>query len=100
MAAVRALDLAGLEFRPCTESVLTYAEYERIPDGFPRPDEHVVIANYLIDLPVVAVDLSPDSEHYGRVVSYCGGDFWIVADSLSELAARLQQHQESALYGR
>ena len=100
MAAVRALAIPNLEFHPFTETVLAYAISERVPVGFPRPDEHVVVADFLIDLPVVAVDGSPTSEHYGRFLGYCSGDFWIIADSASEFTARLQQHQESALYGR
>ena len=90
MAAIRAFNLLGLEFRPCNESVVAYAKYERVPADFPRPDNHIVIIDYLIALPVVAVDVSPASEHYGRVVGYCGGDYWIPSSSLSELAARLQ----------
>ena len=100
MALARALNLDGLEFHSFTETVLAYSISERVPVDFPRPDEHVVIADYIIDLPVVAVDASPASEHYGRVLGYCGGDFWVVADSPSEFAARFQQHQQSALYGR
>ena len=101
MAAVRALDIPNLEFHPFTETVLSYAVLsERVPAAFPRPDEHVVIADFLIDLPVVAVDVSPASEHYGRFLGYCSGNFWIVADSPSEFAARVQQHQGSALYGQ
>ncbi len=101
MAAARALDIPDLEFHTFTETVLAYAVLsERVPDGFPRPDEHVVVADYLIDLPVVAVDVSPASEQYGHFLGYCSGDFWIVADSPSEFATRLQLHQQSALYGQ
>ena len=105
MAAVRALNIDGLEFHSCTESVLAYSElFARSSHCFPRPAEHIVIADFIIELPVVAADLSPASEHYGRVLGYCYSaakyEHWIIADSLSEFAARLQQHREGALYGR
>ena len=100
LAAIRALGLPNVEFHPLTETVLTYASSERVPAGFPHPDQHVVIADYCIDLPVVAVDLSPASEHYGRVLGYSYGDYWTIADSLAELTVRLWEHQQAALYGR
>jgi len=100
MEAARKLNIPNLEFHQPAESVRVYQHSERIPDGFPRPDDHIIIADYLIDLPVIAVDLSPDSEHYGRALGYCHGDYWIIADSLSEFAIRLETEQESAVYGK
>lgn len=101
MSIVRALNLPNLEFHPCNESVQDYATHsESIPEAFPRPEEHVVIADYLIDLPVVAADMCIGSPHYGRVLGYCNGDYWLIADSFSEFAERLQKQQEAALYGK
>ena len=100
MAAARQLGIPDLELRSLPfESVRTYEHSERVPAGFPRPDEHFVVADYLIDLPVVAVDLSSASEHYGRVLSYSYGEYWVIADSFAEFVAHLQDMQEAALYG-
>ena len=90
METIRALNIEGLELHSFPKTVPAHSElFARSADCFPRPGDHIVIADYLIELPVVAVDLNPASEHYGRVLGYCSGSgrykFWKIADSLSEL---------------
>ena len=98
---VRSLHIPELEVREApTQSVTEYASHEPVPPGFPRPDDHMVIADYLIDLPVVAVDCSFASGEYERVLAYAYGDWWEVADSLSQFADSLRVSDNGALFGR
>ena len=98
---VRSLGIPELEVRDePTQSVADYAPHERVPPGFPRPDDHMVIADYLIDLPVVAVDCSSAAGAYERVLAYAYGDWWEVADSLSQFADSLRVYDSGALFGR
>jgi hypothetical protein len=98
---VRSLGIPELELRDVpTESVADYASHEPIPPGFPRPDDHIVIADYLIDLPVIAVDCSLASDTYERVLAYAYGDWWEVADSLSQITDSLRVYDNGALFGR
>jgi hypothetical protein len=100
IAVARSLAIPGLELRELPlVSVAQYSTHERVPNGFPRPSEHMVIADYLIDLPVVALDCAPISEHYGRVLAYSHGDYWVAADRLSEFTRSLEQHDTAALFG-
>jgi hypothetical protein len=83
------------------ESVAEYgALNERVPVGFPRPDDHFVVADHMIDLPVIAVDLASHSEHYGRVLAYSYDLYWVVAHSLEELVSGMHQLQDAPLFGR
>ncbi len=100
VAVARSLAIPGLELRDLPlQSVAEYSTHERVPEGFPRPSDHMVIADYLIDLPVVALDCAPISEHYERVLAYSHGDYWVTAASLSEFTRSLQQHDTGALFG-
>jgi hypothetical protein len=81
------------------KSVSDYADSERVPPNFPRPEDHFVIADYLIDLPVVALDVSTKSESYGQILAYTYGDYWLVADSLTDFLDKLKAQQETALFG-
>ena len=102
VSTAKRLEIPNLVFHSIPlESVAEYANHsERIPPNFPRPEDHFVIADYLIDLPVVAADFSTNSPNYGRVLSYSYGDYWIVANSLSEFLKRLQVEGESAVWGK
>ena len=100
LGVARSLRIPGLELRDIPLlSVAEYSSHERVPEGFPCPSEHLVIADYLIDLPVVALDCSPSSEYCGRVLAYSHGDYWVAAASLSEFTRSLQQHDTGALFG-
>jgi hypothetical protein len=97
----RSLRIPDLVLRdPPLQSVADYARSEPVPAGFPLPNEHFVIADYLIDLPVVAIDLSIASEHYQRVFAYTYGDYWLVADSFAEFVERLQKERDTTLWGK
>ena len=99
-AVARALGIPDLELRERPSmSVAEYSTHEHVPEGFPRPSEHLVIADYLIDLPVMALDCAPTSENYERVLGYSHGDYWVAADSLSEFTRSLEQHDTGALFG-
>jgi hypothetical protein len=99
-SAVR-LNIPDLIFRSIPlESVAEYVHSERIPQNFPRPQDHFVIADYLIDLPVITVDLSTASSTCGRILGYTYGDYWIIGNSLAEFLNRLQTEKESAVWGK
>jgi hypothetical protein len=101
LSLAAALNISGLElFGLPLQSVAEYAHTERVPPDFPRPQEHFVIADYCICLPVVAIDLSTSSSTLGRVLSYSYGNCCIVGDSLSDLLNRLKAQGDSALWGK
>jgi hypothetical protein len=93
------LNIDGLELRSGPlESMAEYVHSERIPVDFPRPADHFVIGDYLIDLPVMAIDLRNESSSYGRVLGYAYGKYWPIADSLSDFLQRLKIHQDGAVW--
>ena len=96
--AANKLGIADLVFHSSPKSVVEYADSDRIPVGFPRHEDHFVIADYLIDLPVVAIDCSTQSPSYGRILAYTYGDYWAIAESLPDLLQKLHRLQETALY--
>jgi hypothetical protein len=102
VASVRSLAITDLALHaPPFASVAVYAAMnEPVPAAFPRPHEHFVIADHMIDLPVLAIDASPASEHYGRLLAYSSGDYWTVADSMQEFITALQDASEAAFFGR
>src|ERR1700722_11235736 len=102
VSTAKRLEISNLVFHSLPlESVAEYANHsERIPPNFPRPEEHFVIADYLIDLPVVAANFSKTSPNYGQILAYSYSDYWIVAVSFSEFLKKLQTQRESAVWGK
>jgi hypothetical protein len=92
-------DLKDLEIHLGDQSVAGYASEEPIPDGFPRPADHFIIADFLIDLPVLAADFATDHGTHGRVIGYSYGEHWVVASSVSELIERLKASGTDAVWG-
>ena len=100
IASVQALAIPNLVFQTLPlQSVADYSLTQH-ENNFPRPSEYFVIADYLIDLPIIAVDLGPASSSYGQVLGYAYGDFWLIADSLVDFAERLKAHHEDAVWGK
>ena len=101
LATARSVRIDGLEFHDLPlKSMIEYSTHEPVPSDFPRPEDHFVIADYLIDLPVVAVDLSRGSGDTGAVFAYAYHKYWLVADSLRDFADRLQSQHDAALWGK
>lgn len=102
LKTVRTLNIPNLEIKPSPfQSVTEYGvQCERVPTEFPRPYEHFVFADYLIDCPVLAADFSTGTGYHGRIIGYSTGIFWIVADSPEELVVRLTNERDGALWGK
>jgi hypothetical protein len=100
LSAVNCLAVPNLIFQDLPlKSVSEYSHWQH-GENFPRPSEHFVIGDYLIDLVIIAVDLSAASETYGRVIGYASGDYWVIADSLPDFAERLQTNKEYTVWGK
>jgi hypothetical protein len=98
VSALSSLSISDLIVNtPPLQSVAEYSISQH-GESFPQPSRHFVVADYLIDLPIIAVDLDITSRTYSRVLGYCNGDWWVVGASLSDFAERLK-NGTSALYG-
>ena len=100
LSGVRALAIPHLVFQDLP--LRSVAEYSITDQGedFPRPSEHFIISDYLIDLPVITIDLGAASPTHGRILGYCNREHWLIADSLAEFADRLKSIGDSAVYGK
>jgi hypothetical protein len=100
LSSVEVLAIPNLVFQVLP--LQSVAEYSLSQHGnnFPRPSEHFVIADYLIDLPIIAVDLGATSSTYGRVIGYAYGDHWLIGDSLFDFAERLKTNKAYAVWGK
>jgi hypothetical protein len=98
VSVLSSLDLSDLVVHALPLKSVAEYSISQHGESFPQPSRHFVIADYLIDLPIIAVDLDTTSPTYSRVLGYCYGDWWIVGASLSDFAQRLK-HGDSALYG-
>ena len=101
VAAARAAAIAELELHaPPLKSMVEYSTHEPVPTGFLRPEDHFVIADHLIDLPVLAVDLSGGSQDTGPVFAYAYDKYWLVADSLRDFTERIRSQGDAAMWGK
>jgi hypothetical protein len=99
-ASVLSNEIGEIELHNELKSVSDYSDHEKVPEKFPRPSDHYVIADHLIDLPVVAVDFSVTQGHHGRVIAYSHGNFWVLADTLAEFTKNIGEIGTSALWGK